>query len=182
MADNSKWLDAGLATLEKYGARALTIERLAERVGLSKGSFYHHFNGMSGYQTALLAHYEATFTTQYIDAAEQDPLATPRAKLDRLMDMVCADDDPDVEVALRAWALQDPEVHDAQERIDRLRVDYLKKVWLELTGDEEQSALMARLLYLIVVGAGQVIPPVSPLELRRLYEFTLAQMGSAART
>jgi len=184
MADNQQWLDAGLATLQKDGARALTIERVAGQVGLSKGSFYHHFGGMAGYRTALLFHYEATYTSQYIDAAEADPTAAPMVKITRLLDLVCDEgDDQNLEAGLRAWASQDPEVHRALERIDRRRVDYLKGLWLELTGDEEQAGLMSRLLYLITVGAGQVIPSVPAGELRRIYEFTLglASDGRVAR-
>lgn len=174
MADNQQWLDAGLTILEQDGSRALTIERLSGQVGLSKGSFYHHFGGMAGYKNALLAHYESAFTTQYIDAVEQGPHATPLAKLEALLDMACDEnDDPRIEVALRAWALQDPVVHEAQERIDQRRVDYLRGLWLELTGDDEQAARMGQLLYLIVIGAGQIMPPVPQAELRRLYELTL---------
>jgi len=173
VADNQQWLDAGLVTLEEHGARALTIDRLAELVGLSKGSFYHHFGGMAGYKTALLSHYESIFTAQYIEAAEQDAGAAPMVKLERLVDRVCADQDQKIEVALRAWALQDPEVRTAQERIDRRRGDYLQSLWFELTGDDEQAARMGRLLYLILIGAGQHIPAIGPEELRQLYDLTL---------
>jgi AcrR family transcriptional regulator len=93
VADNRQWLDVGLAVLAASGADALTIDRLAREVGLSKGSFYHHFGGMAGYRTALLAHYQATFTTQYIDAVEHGAGAPAREQLQRLMDLVCADDD-----------------------------------------------------------------------------------------
>jgi len=89
MADNQQWLDAGLAILEKQGAKVLTIERLAEQIGLSKGSFYHHFGGMPGYKTALLAHFEATYTTQYIAAVERDLTADAITKLRALIDLVC---------------------------------------------------------------------------------------------
>jgi len=180
MADNRQWLDAGLSTLEKHGARALTIERLADQVGLTKGSFYHHFGGMAAYKTALLSHYELIFTTQYIEVAEQDAAASPMARLERLNDRVCADPDQDIEVALRTWALQDPEVRAAQERVDRLRYEYVRDVWFELTGDEEQAALAGRLIYLLLIGAQQHLPPIKPDELRRLSELLLRLLGDRA--
>ncbi len=48
------WLDEVLRTLADEGAPALRIDRLAGGLGLSKGSFYHHFDGMAGYKDALL--------------------------------------------------------------------------------------------------------------------------------
>lgn len=181
MADNQQWLDAGLQTLKEFGAPGLTIERLMGQVGLSKGSFYHHFGGMAGFKTAFLSHYEAAFTTRYIDAVQQDPHAAARVKIGRLLDMVCAeDDDWYLEVALRAWALQDPEVRQAQERVDRIRVDYLCGLWLDASGDAEQAARMGRLLYLILIGAGQLRPPVLAGELRGLYEYVLALADRAS--
>lgn len=174
MAGNQQWLDAGLQTLEEFGAPGLTIERLMGQVGLSKGSFYHHFGGMAGFKTALLAHYEAKFTTAYIDAVEQDPDAAPMVKVGLLLDLVCAeDDDWYLEVALRAWALHDPEVRAAQERVDRIRVEYLRGLWREVSGDAEQATLMGRLLYVMLIGAGQIRPPVLAGDLRELYEFVL---------
>jgi AcrR family transcriptional regulator len=37
------WLEEGMAILEDLGAEALTIETLTNRLGVTKGSFYHHF-------------------------------------------------------------------------------------------------------------------------------------------
>ena len=70
MAGKRDWLDAGLVLLAEQGAPSVTIERLAERLGLSKGSFYHHFKGMGGYRTALLEHFEAERTTRFMEQAE----------------------------------------------------------------------------------------------------------------
>lgn len=180
MADNRQWLDAGLQTLEEFGAPGLTIERLMERVGLTKGSFYHHFGGMAGFKTALLSHYEAKFTTLFIDMVEQRPDTGARIKLEwLLLDLVCAEEHgADIEIALRAWALQDAEVGRAQERVDRIRVDYLRGLWLELSGDADQAAHVGDLLYLILIGAGQLRPPLLAVELRGLYQFVLGLLPS----
>lgn len=169
MASRQDWLDAGFAILGEHGAPALTIEQLTARLGLSKGSFYHHFRGMGGFRTALLARFEEWHTTSYIDLVEGEPAAPPTAKLNRLLDLVASKDGgPEVEVAVRAWALQDDEARRTQERVDRVRVDYVRSLWEGISGDAEQAEQVGRLLYLILIGAGQIIPPVAPEELRRL--------------
>jgi AcrR family transcriptional regulator len=179
VASRQDWLDAGLAILdEQGGAPALTIEQLTDRLGLTKGSFYHHFKGMGGFKTALLAHFEAQHTTRYIDLVEGG-VADPLAKLRHLLDLILAEDNgPDVEVAVRAWALQDPEVRAAQERIDRARVDYVRSIWAEISGDAEEAALIARQLYVTIIGSGQIIPPIPGPDLRRMCELLLRLHGS----
>lgn len=165
MANKRDWLDEGLRLLAEQGAPALTIDRLADRLGLSKGSFYHHFKGGPGFRTALLAHFEAERTTRFIEETEKVPQAD---RLRALLDLVLAPGPgPELESAVRAWALQDAEAREVQERIDRTRSAYVT----ELCGD----AAVGQALYLIVVGAGQVVPPLGPRELRRALAVTLGR-------
>jgi AcrR family transcriptional regulator len=164
MAGKRDWLDAGLTLLAEQGAPSVTIERLTERLGLSKGSFYHHFKGMGGYRTALLEHFETERTTRFMEQAEQ----ARGDRLRTLMDLVLAPGPgPELEIAVRAWALQDAEAREVQARIDRTRADYLT----EVCGDAE----LGQALYLIVVGAGQVVPPLSGRRLKRALELVLGR-------
>ncbi|WFB05969.1 TetR/AcrR family transcriptional regulator [Streptomyces sp. LX-29] len=174
MASKRDWLQTGLGVLAQDGARALTIERLCAELDLTKGSFYHHFKGIAGFKADLLAHFEAEHTSQFIAGAESAGAPAPR-RIRRLLDLVLDDkDDSDgLEIAIRAWALQDAEVRALQERVDRLRVDYLRTLWRELGGPEADVEPMARLLYLILVGAQQVVPPLSVPELRDVYGLAL---------
>jgi AcrR family transcriptional regulator len=159
MASKRDWLDAGLVLLAEQGAPAVTIERLAERLELSKGSFYHHFKGMGGYRTALLAHFETERTTRFVEQAE----AAGGDRLDALLRLVLAPGPgPELEIAVRAWALQDAEARAVQERVDAARVAYLT----EISGD----AGLAQALYLVVVGAGQVVPPLTGRGLKNALE------------
>jgi AcrR family transcriptional regulator len=164
MAGKRDWLDAGLVLLAEQGAPSVTIERLTERLGLSKGSFYHHFKGMSGYRTALLEHFEAERTTRFVAQAE----AAEGDRLGALLELVLAPGPgPELEIAVRAWALQDAEARVIQERVDSARVAYLT----EISGD----AGLAQALYLVVVGAGQVVPPLTGRRLKDALELVLGR-------
>ena len=87
MATRTTWLDAGLEMLARDGAPGVTIERLTAQLGLSKGSYYHHFKGAAGFRTALLEQFEAQFTTRLIDTV------APLRWFDRL-GRVSASDEP----------------------------------------------------------------------------------------
>ncbi|WP_233223284.1 TetR/AcrR family transcriptional regulator [Amycolatopsis sp. CA-128772] len=164
MAGKRDWLDAGLVLLAEQGAPAVTIERLTERLGLSKGSFYHHFKGITGYRAALLEHFEAERTTRFVEQAE----AAGDDRLGALLKLVLAPGSGlALEIAVRAWALQDGGARAVQERVDRTRVAYLA----EISGD----AGLAQALYLVVVGAGQVVPPLTGRQLKSALELVLGR-------
>jgi AcrR family transcriptional regulator len=48
------WIQAGFAILAEEGMKALKIDRLCRRLGVTKGSFYWHFTGIAGYRAALV--------------------------------------------------------------------------------------------------------------------------------
>ncbi|RSN64687.1 TetR/AcrR family transcriptional regulator [Actinomadura sp. WAC 06369] len=174
MAGKRDWLDAGIGILAEDGAPALTLERLTDRLNLTKGSFYHHFKGMAGYKTDLLAYYESEHTGRFVENAERAGEAAG-ARLERLMELVLESKDAsdDLENAVRAWALQDGEVRALQERVDRLRVDYLRELVGGLGAADRERGPLARLFYLLLVGAQQVVPPVPGGELREIYTLAL---------
>ncbi|MGW5190848.1 TetR/AcrR family transcriptional regulator [Kribbella sp. NPDC004138] len=171
MLSRTEWLDAGLELLAAEGAPAVTIERLTSALGVTKGSYYHHFKGASGYKAALLEHFEAQYTTRLIDTVEGD--RDDGEKLRHLLRLVLADpDSAALEIAVRAWALQDPEVRAAQERVDKARTAYLEKVCRGLGMDVDPDRF-AQLLYLILIGTEQVVPPVGKQDLREIYDLVL---------
>jgi AcrR family transcriptional regulator len=173
MVTRTEWLGAGLELLAEEGAPAVTIDRLTSKLGVTKGSYYHHFKGAGGFRTALLEYFEAQFTTRLIDAVEREPDAEPAAKLQHLLRLVLSDpDSAQLEIAVRAWALQDAEVRAAQQRVDRARTSYLKKLCRGLKVEVDPDRF-AQLLYLILVGAEQVLPSIPKADLREIYAMTL---------
>ena len=89
MVTRTEWLDAGLELLADEGAPAVTIERLTGKLGVTKGSYYHHFKGAAGYRTALLEYFEAQFTTRLIDTVERSPKPSRRRSCGASSDSCC---------------------------------------------------------------------------------------------
>jgi AcrR family transcriptional regulator len=166
MARKSKgdWLKEALMLLAEAGVQELTIDLLTERLGVTKGSFYHHFGSFGGFKKALLDYFEMEGTLRIIHLTAQE--VTPQEKLQSLLD-ISATFPTGVEVAVRAWALQDAMVRDYQQRIDLRRIDYLRALFFDLTGDEALALKRAQLLYVIYVGSQQVLPPIHGEDLIR---------------
>lgn len=168
------WLLEGFRVLEEIGAAGLKIDHLTQRLGVTKGSFYHHFTNIQDYKESLLQYYEDAGTLKIIEAAEQE--TRPQAKLERILDATL--EGPFAgEIAVRAWALQDEQAAGYQERVDQRRMNYLKDIYLEITGDETQARIQAQTLYAIYIGSLQFFPPLSQDELYALYENFKSQLG-----
>jgi AcrR family transcriptional regulator len=170
-AERTAWLEQGLALLAEQGAPAVTLERLCERMGMSKGAFYHHFGSMPKYRIRLLGHFEATYTTAIIDAVDALDTLPARERLNRLLAEATRHAGPPLEVAMRAWAKQDPEAARVLERVDATRIAYLRALCEE--GGHGSPDRTAKMLYLMLVGAEHLMPPLPKTELRGMYDLLL---------
>lgn len=174
------WLMAGLHLLAEQGAAALTIETLTTALGVTKGSFYHHFRSFADYKTSVLSFFEQESTLDVIAQIEQDTSAARR--LVRLFD-VATGSTPLLEIAVRAWARQDAEVRAVQARIDAQRMQYVAQLCVELVTDPAQAERMSQLAYVILIGSTQLEPPLPPATCRTLFDefLRLYQIDQGAR-
>jgi AcrR family transcriptional regulator len=162
------WLDEGLQLLKEEGAAALTIDQLTQRLGVTKGSFYHHFRSRADFSRLLLAHWEERLTHRLIEASSDGRDFSERnLKLTRMAEELF---DPELEVAIRAWALRDPLAMRYQERVDRQRIDYLSELFQLVTADSEAASALALIRYAFYVGAQQIRPALSSQQYTRLLQ------------
>ena len=149
---------------------------LCRRLGVSKGSFHHHFAGAADFKRSLLAAYEDLVVKALDQAIDQTEAATPQAALAGLTAAITGTPGlyrPELEVAMRAWAFSDAEVRAVQERVDRQRLASLHRIWSKIVDDPAEAHTASLLPYLVGIGASLVQPPIPPDQLRRVYELLL---------
>ena len=176
MPTRSDWIQAGLVAVADNGPDGLRIDRLCRRLGVSKGSFHHHFAGAGDFKQTLLAAYEALVVEALNEAIEQATADNPKAALTGLTAAITSRGSfyrPDLEVAMRAWAFSDPEVRAVQERIDTRRLESLQGIWSRILDDPAAVHTAALLPYLVGIGASLVQPPTPPEQLQPVYELLL---------
>jgi AcrR family transcriptional regulator len=176
MPTRSDWIQAGLVAVADNGPDGLRIDRLCRRLGVSKGSFHHHFAGAGDFKQALLAAYEAVAVDALNQAIEQTAADNPKAALAGLTAAITSRGSfyrPDLEVAMRAWAFSDPDARAVQERVDSRRLESLQGIWSRILDDPAAVHTAALLPYLVGIGASLVQPPTPPGQLQRVYELLL---------
>jgi AcrR family transcriptional regulator len=93
--------------LAEHGVRALKVERLCQRVGVTRGSFYWHFDDMASYRSALVESWNAFLEDDRRSLAELDALP-PRERLSAMMTALTSPQHWMLERAMREWARTDP--------------------------------------------------------------------------
>jgi len=127
MADNrlkpAEWVNAGLKALAKSGFSALKADTLANRLGISRGSFYWHFADVAAFHAAILRRWREIALENIIDEIEE-------AFDDRLEALASRafSRDTGIERAVRAWATADGRARAAVEAVDAERIRYLGKL------------------------------------------------------
>lgn len=95
------WIEGALRMLDAGPEGGLSIERLARQLGVTRGSFYHHFSARKALVVALLERWEDTHTRQVIRQASE--VADGPQRLRAWVEAVAALP-KGREVALRRWA------------------------------------------------------------------------------
>ena len=104
-----RWIEAGLHALAVGGPDAVRIEPLAEELGITKGSFYRHFDDRNALLEGMLDAWERITVDQVIERVERAG-GDARAKLSRLCGLPAVQGRQllKVELAIRDWARRDP--------------------------------------------------------------------------
>lgn len=118
------WLDQGLKTLTKSGFTALKAEPMAKAMGVSRGSFYWHFEDVAAFHTALLRRWRETMTEQIIASLERLP--GNESPINELLRRAFGGNRLPLEIAVRSWATVDPVARAAVHAIDRRRLSYME--------------------------------------------------------
>lgn len=154
------WLTFALKVLIDKGPETLKIAKLCDLKGVTKGSFYHHFNNRAEFVESLMLHWYETTTIAFIEQANTEDSAIERLqKLDR----VIASNNIEAELHIRAWALKEPVISKHLAKIDTQRRDYLAQCYHELGLDQEKARDVALLAYANFLGMQQV-QPTPPIE------------------
>ena len=148
------WLAGGQELLRRGGVGAVKLQALTDELGLTTGSFYHHFASMADYLDHLARHYGSDQPRIGLAAAD-DP--DPRARLRNLYLLSLDDRMGPLDTAMRDWAgsnkLAARAVHDSDESLLR----FIEHAFRDLGYPGRDAQNRAALLY--SAGVARIRPP-----------------------
>ena len=141
--NREEWLKQALAVLSKNGQAGMRIEALSAAIGVSRGSFYWHFENRSDFVRALLQHWFENYTQSVPDLVNRDG-GSAEERLARLFEVIHGQQMTKYDVAIRSWALRDPGVEHRVEDTDRYRLDFIRGLFSEMGFVENELEVRAR--------------------------------------
>jgi AcrR family transcriptional regulator len=152
-ATPESWVQAGLSLLAREGIDAVRVEPLAERLGVTKGSFYWHFKDRAALHAAMIEAWRGVATYEIIARLEAGgPAAEERLR--RLIEPTASRGKAgQLETAIRSWAHNDAAAAKVVAGIDEERIAYVARLLREMGIDPETALLRTKILYLALIGS-----------------------------
>lgn len=124
------WAEAALQMIAESGLGALTVDALAKRLGVTKGSFYWHFRTRADLLGAALVRWEQNATIEAMRGL--DAIPDPRTRLQLILDASSQPPRSRSLYAALAEAAEDPLVRQSLNRVATARIGYLETCYRAL--------------------------------------------------
>jgi len=146
------WVTAALEVLVSDGISAVKILPLAKRLGVTRGSFYWHFENHEALLNRLLEVWEETNSGSIIRAATLEGSIVDRYVALMRCWLGFERFDPRLEVAVRNWGRGNPELWQKLRATDERRVDACVEMLAAEVSDPVMRLHRARTIYFLQMG------------------------------
>lgn len=144
-----------MEALAKEGQARLKVDEIAKNLGVTKGSFYHHFKNREDFVESILDFWADSFT-EYVIQTIGNLEASASDKLLELMRLVEREGLDRYDIAFRSWAAQDPKVAEVVQKVDVARHRFITTLFKEM-GFKEPELSMRVKIWLVYASAQRTI-------------------------
>lgn len=150
-APRDAWIDAGLRALAGGGPEGVRIDVLAKELGVTRGSFYWHFETRDALLGAMLDAWERRAIDEAVERVEREG-GDAREKVRRAGIYTFSRSILPVDLAVRDWARRDTAVARRLRRVDNRRMDYLRGLIGTLSSDSDDVEARSMLAFSLAIG------------------------------
>jgi AcrR family transcriptional regulator len=150
------WLKAALS-LCAAGIDSVKVAPLAERLGVTTGSFYWHFKNRRELLEALLDYWEHE-TTDMAIAAAREFAGSPTNRILFVMETVMKDNLARYDLPIWQWAQSDTRASIVFKRVLKKRFSTAAWMFSEAGFSREQAEIRGRMMVIYMMGETTLIP------------------------
>lgn len=171
------WVQAGLSALAANGPEGVRVEVLAHDLGVTKGSFYAHFDSRSQLLENMLDEWQQRATQEVLARVEEEG-GDAAARISRAGMLTFSRDLLPIDLAVRSWARHDAQVAARLRDADHQRMDFLRGQFRAFLSDPDEVEARSILAFSLAigrhfVGAGQGGTPTNRAAYARAVERAL---------
>jgi AcrR family transcriptional regulator len=144
---------AALDIMAEEGIGGVKVQRLCDRLGVTKGSFYWHFADLDAFLTEVARQW-ADDGAQLPGSLETEP--DPDRRLRLAMRLFVDPRNRDLARAMRDWAQRDERARAAIHKADEAIFEQVKAALRRRGFDDADAEVRAKILYYSVVGYAHV--------------------------
>ncbi|WP_420410769.1 TetR/AcrR family transcriptional regulator [Roseibium sp.] len=163
------WVQAAYEALIESGIDSVKVMPLADRLGLSRTSFYGHFSSRQDLLDALITLWQTKNTGNLVKRTEDYAETVTEAVLN-IFDLWLLPDqfDSRLEFAVRNWAHTDPKLARLLDEADQIRVEALEAMFTRFGHEQAFANVRANTVYQTQIGyiSMKKDGPFEPLEPR----------------
>lgn len=131
------WVELGLAELARHGPDAIKLEAICTAAGLTRGSFYHHFNDHLDFLKSVVTAWQNQSTVDVIQGINS---AASTEEIASNLTTAALQIDYRLELGIRELGRRLPEIADIVRETDLTRIATLTKIYAERFGIDEPIA------------------------------------------
>lgn len=150
------WIRGALELLSESGVEGVKIVPLADRLGVTSGSFYWHFKNRRELYDALVEYWEREMTDAAMEFAKS--IEPPKERIWCLMEHVMSAGLARFDLAIWHWAQTDAGARKAFRRTLRKRFAFAKWMFMQAGFSEPQAEARGRLMAVYMMGESTLIP------------------------
>ncbi len=144
------WIEAGQRLLIDGGLPAIRLAALTRELGVTSGSFYHHFTDFREYLGELADYYGGENIERLREAIA--PIPEPAQRLRLLLSLRDQWDIARLDAAMRVWARNDERARDAVARLDDKMLEIIREQFTALGFSGQEARLRALLSFCAGIG------------------------------
>ena len=165
------WLDEAYLAVVQGGFENVKVLLIAERLKVTRGSFYWHFSDHADLIGSLLMRWKLSqlaLDAELKSHQSSDPIQELEFVVDAAFSQAGAGlENLRFEQAMRALSHQNREAAQLLVEVDAERLDLFQAKFLTIVKDPKKARDLAALLYLAIVGSYQALSrPVNPPNIR----------------
>jgi AcrR family transcriptional regulator len=161
------WMRGALEVIKTAGVEGAKIVPLAERLGVTSGSFYWHFKDRRELHEALLDYWEREMTDTAIEAAKRFE-GPPKERIWRLMEQVMTAGMARYDLAIWHWAQSDAAAQTAFRRTVDKRFAFAAWMFKDAGFSKTQAETRGRLMVVYMMGESTLVPDAQSKRKQRL--------------